>query len=132
MRSLGVRERLRFVGKRVQMLGEVLEKRDVFRGDRREFNQRRVYDANLAALLRYGRESLQRAPMMLEIFETERASATPSARKRIDWGTVTGVSPGYHQVRGKDSGDMLQGDNARAIGALLSVRLQEARRQTSD
>jgi hypothetical protein len=128
MRVLGLREKLRFVGKRVQLLGEALEKRDVFRGDRREFNQRKVYEANLAALLQYRRAALRSGPVALEIFGTERMFNKKSTQERVDWGAVAGASAAYHRVPGKDSGDMLQGDNAEPLAAILSLRLRHARR----
>ena len=121
-------ESLRFIGKRVQLLGEAIHERDLLRGDHREFNQRRVYDANLAALLLYERRSLRDRSVAFEIFGTARMFDKTLATKPVDWDAVAGGSVAYHKVLGKDSGDMLQGKNAKPLAGVLSARLRNAHR----
>ena len=128
IRGLGLRESLRFVGKRVQLLGEAIHQRDLLRADYREFNQRRVYDGNLAALLMYEWKSLRDGSVAFEIFGTARMFDKTSATERVNWDAVSGGSVAYHRVPGKDSGDMLQGTNAKPLAGVLSARLRSARR----
>jgi hypothetical protein len=126
MRGLPLGAQLKFVRGKLGIVGEALQKRDVFRGDRREFDQRRVNDANVTALLRYKHAPLSRI-VDIEIFTSGRRITAPSEYGRIDWNRITRGTARYHRVPGKDSGDMLQGANARALAVVLSSRLHHAR-----
>jgi thioesterase domain-containing protein len=128
IRAFGFREKVIFVGKKLQLLGEASQQRDLFRGDWREFYQHRVYEANLTALRRYKREPLRSVPAAFEIFATKSLFERPSKNVRLIWGPLAGGCAIYHQVAGKDSGDMIQGDNAKPLAAILSNRLQHVRR----
>jgi thioesterase domain-containing protein len=131
MRTLGFRQRVQIVRNKLQLVGEVIQKRDVFRDAYREFNQRRVYDANLRALRRYKHEPLPAGFMAVEIFVTERRVGRATRNLRVDWANLVSESTPFHQVPGKDSGDMLRGDNAKAVATLLSLRLQHARQEVN-
>jgi hypothetical protein len=126
MRGLPLGARLRFVRGKLGLVGEAMQKRDVFRGDRREFDQRRVNDANLTALLRYKHAPLP-GIVAIEIFTSGRRVTDPFDHGRVDWHRITRGAARYHRVPGKDSGDMLQGANARALAVVLSSRLHHAR-----
>jgi thioesterase domain-containing protein len=127
MRGLGVGERLHFIRDKFNVVGEAVQKRDVFRGNWSEFNQRRVYDANLDALRRYKHPPLYGNPVVFEIFQTDRPTRKPSAGTRVDWNALAGDSAIHHSVPGKDSGDMLSANNVHALATILAHRLACAR-----
>lgn len=105
--------------------------RDIFRGDRREFLQRRVTDTNLRAMHRHRHRPLEGRVVVVEIFASEPRFDGMSANARLAWNALSGTSVIYHRMPGKDSGDMLQGDNAKVLAALLSARLSDAGRETN-
>jgi amino acid adenylation domain-containing protein len=127
MRHMGFWNRLQFVRDKFVLFGEVVEKRDVFRGDRREFYQRRVYDTNLLALLRYKSKPMGGSAICTEIFSTSREDRKTTDKVQIDWTVIAGPSAPHHKMPGKDSGDMLQGENSKVLAASLADRLQLAR-----
>ena len=58
------------------------------------------------------------------IFRTARFDRAP-----VDlWTSLAGKSITYHSVPGKNSGDMMQGENAKTLATVLSTRLEQARR----
>jgi amino acid adenylation domain-containing protein len=128
MRGLALRDRMRFIRSKIQVVGEITRKRDVFRDARREFNQRRIYDANVAALLRYRHEPLKGGRIAFEIFGTESRYMALASSSRVDWLSLSRGAATYHPVPGKDSGDMLRGNNARQLAVLLRERLERANR----
>jgi thioesterase domain-containing protein len=127
MRSLGYRQRVQLVGSKLKIAAEIVHRRDLFRGDHRKFHQRRVSAANLRALRHYKYEPLRGGPEVMEIFRTGRFDRAPVGLG-VDWASLAGTPIKYHNVAGKDSGDMLRGENAAALASLLSNRLQQARR----
>ena len=65
---------------------------------------------------------------MLEIFgifETNRP-ARVNAQDCIDWREFWKGPIKHHEMPGKDSGDMLNGENARLLGGSLAHRLRSA------
>jgi thioesterase domain-containing protein len=125
MRVLGLRERMQFMRKKAQLLREAVDMRDLFRGDRREFFQRRVTESNFRAMRRHRFKPLQgRVPVF--IFASGERFDGMSVDARMAWDALSGTSVTYDRVPGKDSGDMLNGDNARVTAALLAVRLRDA------
>src|SRR5262245_28633313 len=95
----------------------------MFRGDPSEFNQVRVRETNFRAIARYKHKPLRYQDVVVEIFKSERDGKRPG---RVDWMALVGESTAQHRFRGRDSGDMLRGDNVRALAAALSSRLQNA------
>ena len=87
-----------------------------------------LIDSNLDALQRYKHATLKRGAISFEIFGTGRRVGKTTVNGRVDWRALAGDSAAYHKVPGKDSGDMLLGDNARALAAILSIRLARARK----
>jgi len=128
MRPLGYRQRVQSVGSKLKLVAEIVQKRDVFRGDHRQFHQRRVYAANLRALRRYKHEPLHGGPEIIEIFRSARRFNRAPIASGVDWASLAGKPVRYHDMAGKNSGDMLQGENGKALASLLSIRLQQARR----
>jgi hypothetical protein len=132
MQPLGFRQRAQFVHGKFRLVGKVIDTGDVLRGDRREFNEGRVRGANLRALLAYKHEPVKGGSVTIEIFGTARDRGNTARGARVDWSALTGGYTPYHRVPGKDSGDMLQGDNAKALATLLSARLRHAMRAGID
>ena len=129
MKRIGFRDRLQFVRGKAQLIGEALKMRDLFRGDRREFLQHRVTDTNLRAMLRHAHKPLKGGAMAFEIFVSEPRFDKMSVSTRVAWNALSGRPAEFHRMPGKDSGDMLSGNNAKALAILLSKRLQRARRK---
>jgi thioesterase domain-containing protein len=127
MRSLGYRERVQLVGSKLKLVAEIVDKRDLLRGDHRKFHQRRVSAANLRALRRYKHEPLQAGPQAVEIFRSGRFDRA-AVDLGVDWTSLAGKSIKYHSVPGKNSGDMLQGEHGKTLATLLSTRLEQTRR----
>jgi amino acid adenylation domain-containing protein len=125
MRSLGLSERLMYVPRKLRSLMASLMRTHGLKGTARELNQLEVYRANLRALDRYLRYPLEGRIAAIEIFETA-DTASPGRRSPNDWESDCPVVPQWHFLPGKDSGQMLMGENARVIASLLSERLRLA------
>jgi amino acid adenylation domain-containing protein len=95
-----------------------------FKSVHRELHQLEVYRANRLALRHYRRKPLRGGLRAFEIFESShpRNVATRSFRWETLW---HGVSS-RHRVPGRDSGDMLVGENVRVLAKLLKERLRVA------
>ncbi len=115
------------MGSKLKLVAEIIDKRDLLRGDHRKFHQRRVSAANLRALRRYKHEPLRGGLQALEIFRSGRLDRA-AVDLGVDWASLAGKSIKYHSVPGKNSGDMLQGEHAKTLAALLSTRLEQTRR----
>lgn len=87
-------------------------------------HQLEVYRANIMALDRYHRKPLKGLLRKLEIFQTQRLSNSQQQREP-EWSALWGSKVIRHLVPGKDSGDMLAGDNAKTLAAVLAQRLSE-------
>ena len=125
MRRLGVIDRVRYLASKFHLLSGLIGNSNTFKGAQRELNQIEVYRANLLALDVYRREPLDGRLRALEIFETTRPGRV-NVRDRIDWRALWNGPIKNHKVPGKNSGDMLSGENARVLGALLAQRLRLA------
>jgi hypothetical protein len=124
MRVLGPKERALFMLQKAKLLAEALQQRDLFRGDRREFLQRKVADTNLRAMLRHRNSALAGAVPAPEIFASEPRYDRMTESTRAAWNELAGIAVTFHRVSGKDSGDAIQGAHARTLAALLARRLQ--------
>jgi thioesterase domain-containing protein len=125
-RGLGLKERVQFLRDRARLLGQAVQAKDLFRGDRREFFQHRVANTNLRAIRRHKHQPLDGGTMLFEIFVSEPRFDRMPVSTRVAWNALSGTPVTFHRMPGKDSGDMLQGDNAKALAAVLSLRLQHA------
>jgi acyl-coenzyme A synthetase/AMP-(fatty) acid ligase/thioesterase domain-containing protein/acyl carrier protein len=121
MRRIGYRDRIRFVARMLRTLRGLIGERDRLKGTQRELNQIEVHRANVLARRRYQRKALNGRLRALEIFETKRPGREP-----FDLGGLWEGGTSRHLVPGKDSGDMLRGENVRVVAALLAERLRVA------
>ena len=122
MRRLGVIDRVKYLASKLHLLSGLIGNSSAFKGAQRELNQIEVYRANLLALDRYRRQPLNGRLRAFEIFETRRPGRV-KVRDGIDWQAFWDGPIQQHQVPGKDSGDMLSGENAHVLGALLAQQL---------
>src|SRR6185503_4131422 len=98
MRGLELAERARYIRGKLALVGESIRKRDVFRGNRHEFDQRRVYDANRGALLRYKHQPLTTGTGAIAIFGTEPRLSAPASASHVDWAALVGQSATYDRM----------------------------------
>jgi hypothetical protein len=84
-------------------------------------HQLAVFNASKIAGQKYQPKSLKGPLRALEIFVSEHPRK--NELKNFDWRTLWDGRIKFHQVPGKDSGDMLSGENAKVLGALLRERL---------
>lgn len=122
IRRLNRGERIKFIANKMYSLSLKLGDSTTFNAVRREIHQREVFKANKKASKRYRRKPLSQGPRALEIFETTRNIG----KKGFDWKSLCGDNPIRHHVPGKDSGDMVSGENARAFAELLARRMKAA------
>jgi thioesterase domain-containing protein len=123
--QLSTKARLKFVATKLRSVGASLTKRNRLKGVQRELNQIAVYNANLQALDHYQKAPIAGNLRKLEIFETGRGVRSRAA-KNSSWATLWPGPISFHTVPGKDSGDMISGNNARDLARLLSRRLRAA------
>lgn len=129
MRGFGIRDRMRFVRAKLSSLGQSAKNRDILSGDTREISQRKVYQANLDALLRHKPQPLVPGDMVFDIFQTKRRIDEEVLPYSVDWKNMAGLATCF-EMPGKDSGDMLQGENVKALATILATRLELARQQS--
>jgi amino acid adenylation domain-containing protein len=126
MIAMGAGERAHYLRRKMRLVVSAVRARDPLQSSRREFNQRRVYEANLEALLRYRAAPLRSPATALEVFSTERRLETGTHAPQVDWSTLTGIPAQSHRVPGMDSGDMLTGTNVKELASVISARLLHA------
>jgi thioesterase domain-containing protein len=124
MRGLDIGDRIKFVTHKIRSLSFKIGDRKAFWGVWREIHQLEVIRSNVRALDRYHRKPLNGRLRAVEIFETSHPRNTTAWS--FDWKTLWDGYPIRHHLPGKDSGDMLTGENAHAIGMLLVERLRAA------
>jgi thioesterase domain-containing protein len=122
MAGLTPAQRIKYLARKLRTLGGSVAKANAFKGAERELNQLEVYRANVLALDRYHRKPLVGRLRRVEIFET--GPAGPDAA--IDWQDYWTGEIVRHTMPGKDSGDMLSGDNAPIVAGVLAERLRQA------
>jgi len=125
MRRLGVIDRINYLASKFRALSGFVGNKNAFKGVDRELNQIEVYRANVLALDRYRRQPLNGRLRAFEVFETTRPGRV-KARDRIDWPALWKGPIKYHEMPGKDSGDMLNAENVRVLGASLAQQLRLA------
>jgi len=127
MATMAAREKWRYLIDKLRLAGRALIARDLPQSAQREIDQRRVYDANVAALRRYHVGELSSPSTAVEVFGTARMFEDGSQRPRVDWTKTMGAPILHHKVSGKDSGDMLE-SNAGSLADVLSPGLRRAHR----
>jgi thioesterase domain-containing protein len=117
------RQRIKFLLGRVRMVGQMVAQRDVFRGDRSEFYQDVVNQANLIAYQEYeprpygGRVVFFRA-------EGRRVSAHQD--RRLAWRQLITGDLDVQAVPGDDSGLMLAEPHVQSLARELKGRIERA------
>lgn len=124
MRGLKNGDYAKFIANKIRSL--IFKRRDSkrFKGVQRELHQLEVYQANRRALRHYHRKPLQGKLRTFEIFES--SHPRNFGMQRFNWETLWEGLASRHHVPGKDSGDMVSGENARVLATLLSQRLRAA------
>jgi aspartate racemase len=125
MRQLGATDRVSHLASKLRLLRGLIGNNNALKGAERELNQIEVYRANLLALDRYRRKPLEGRLRTLDILETRRRRKS-RAEEKLDWNVLWKGNTIRHLVPGKDSGDMLSGENAPAVAGLLGDRLRAA------
>jgi amino acid adenylation domain-containing protein len=125
LRWLDDRDRVRFIGTKIRSLSAMIKDSRTMRGVRREVHELAVFEASKLAGRKYYRRPLNGCLRSLEIFE----SAHPRNNNKewaVDWKPFWNGETIRHRMPGKDSGDMISGENARVLAALLAERLRAA------
>jgi len=117
------RDRIKYLPAKIHSLSRLFKDKYAAKGAQRELHQIEVYQANLRALDRYVRKPLVGPLGSLEIFEPERECRINSNDRPVNWSDLWKGTTITHRVAGRDSGDMLSGDNARLLAPLLAKRL---------
>jgi thioesterase domain-containing protein/acyl carrier protein len=125
LRNLDGPARRAYVRAKLNVVREIVARRDLFRGDRRELNAKAVYEANHAAGQCYVPGPY--AGNATIVFTDGRINV--GARNyRLDWLDLVpqGGSPRY--VPGRDTGDMLIPPNVYVLAARVNEWLEDAHR----
>jgi amino acid adenylation domain-containing protein len=122
MRGYAAWSRIKYLACKLPSLGDSMGNHNRFKGVARELHQIEVYRANAVALRRYHFRRLDINLRALEIFES--AHPRNTGEWLVDWKPFWNGEAVCHRVPGKDSGDMLSGDNARVLAAVLGQRLR--------
>ena len=123
-------ERLKFITSKIRTLGSRMRAPRRLLAVQRELHQREVYRANVAAFYRYLRRPLNGQLGALELFESMHPRNVNVATGP-DWDALWRGRTKRHRVPGKDSGDMMIGQNGQVLAALLAERLRAAFDQAS-
>jgi thioesterase domain-containing protein/acyl carrier protein len=129
MRSLNTGGRIKFLTHKIRSFRFKMRNRKAFRGVQLEIYQLEVIQANIRALDRYQRKPLNGRLRAVEVFESSNLRNTKE--DSFDWKALWNGHVTLHSVPGKDSGDMLNGKNARIIAQLLRDRLHAALKRES-
>jgi amino acid adenylation domain-containing protein len=124
MRDRNNYERAKFLTQKVLSLGRTLTNNKARRAVQREMHQLAVFNASRVAGRRYRLKRLDGPIRTLEIFVSEHPRKIEL--ERFDWTKLWEGNAVLHHVPGKDSGDMLSGENARVLGALLREQLKKS------
>jgi amino acid adenylation domain-containing protein len=122
--------RIKYLATKIRSLSRLFKDDYATKGVQRELYQIEVYRANLGAVDQYLPEPLSGPLTSLEIFDTEHDYKINSFGRPFDWGDLWKGSLIKHRVAGRDSGDMLSGDNARLLARLIVKRLRTIFSQT--
>jgi amino acid adenylation domain-containing protein len=129
MGNLDNRVRIKFITNKIRSLLVKTRNRKSLKGVQREFHQLEVYQANRQALRRYHPKPLAGCLKAFEIFES--CHPRNIAVRRFKWEALWEGVAVRHRVPGKDSGEMLSGENVGVLAPLLAKRLRSAFSQES-
>jgi thioesterase domain-containing protein len=124
LKQLNANERLKFISQKVRNISNFAKGDQQSYGLKREIRQLEVYGANLRALTQYKKPALAGRLRTLDIIETKKRHQRTST-EISKWSDLWQGSISLHAVPGKDSGDMISGENARAVAMLLKQGLRQ-------
>ena len=122
-RSRSGRERLKYLFERIKVVAEMAARRDLFRGDRREFDQHIVTNANLRAFHRYKARAYSGRAVL---FLAEAREVPSEDDPRLAWRRLLAGGAEIYTVPGHDSGSMLDEPHVRALAEQLKVCIELA------
>jgi amino acid adenylation domain-containing protein len=122
-RSRSGRERLKYLFERIKVVAEVAARRDLFRGDRREFDQQMVANANLRAFHRYKARAYSGRAVL---FLAEAREVPSEDDPRLAWRRLLAGGAEIYTVPGHDSGSMLDEPHVRALAEQLKACIELA------
>jgi len=123
MMALRGAARRAFIREKIATVYGMIVRRDIFRGDRREFYQHAVYAANRRAGRAYVPGSFS-GPTVLCL--TSGREIRGERNYRLDWLDLVPQAGAPRYVEGRDSGDMLNPPNVDALAGLVNLWLDEA------
>jgi len=123
-----LRERLRYVLKRLRLLTTILVQRDVSGGVREEFNLRVVTHANMLAFLHY---KPREYPGPVVFFRAEGRDVAPAADYRLVWRDLITGGLEVYNAPGHDSGGMLTTPHVQVLASQLKRCLDRAQASAS-
>jgi aspartate racemase len=117
------RQRIKFLLGRVRMVGQMVAQRDVFRGDRSEFYQDVVNQANLIAYQEY-----EPRPYggRVVFFQAEGRRVNAHQDRRLAWRQLITGDLDVQAVPGDDSGLMLAEPHVQSLARELKGRIERA------
>jgi pimeloyl-ACP methyl ester carboxylesterase len=125
MRGLDNGKRMQFIVKKIRNVSLNFGDSKAMRAVQREIHQLEVFKASKRAGERYYPKPIHGRLRAVEIFDTARSRNNPT-RKTIDWNALWNGQIRRHLMPGKDSGDMVSGENARVLAVLLAERMRAA------
>jgi hypothetical protein len=125
MKTLDIPARLNFLVKKLVSVGKSLAHKNRRTAFQREIYQLEVYQSNVRALDRYQKTPLTGDLGSFEIFETPKRRHKRGA-ELAKWSELSRAPVAVHEIPGKDSGDMISGQNASMLARCLSERLRLA------
>jgi oxalate---CoA ligase len=129
LRHLDGPARRAFVRAKLKLVREIILRRDLFRGDRRELHAKAVYEANHAAGQHYIPGPYAGAAIV--VFTEGRVTVGPR-NYRLDWLDLVPQCGAPRYVPGRDTGDMLIPPNVYTLAARVNDWLDDAHADTRD
>ena len=123
MSRLGMRQRIAYVLYRMRMFAVMITRLDPFRGDRSEFVQRVVTEANLAAHQQYQPRAYAGRVVL---FCAEGRRVSEDQDRRLAWGQLITGELSVHTLPGDDSGRMLMDPHVRILSQQFNAYVERA------
>jgi amino acid adenylation domain-containing protein len=117
------RQRLAYLRERLDVLKQMVVKRDVFRGNRQEFDSAVVRQANLAAVHRY---QPREYPGHVVLYLAEGRTVASEEDPRLRWSRLARGGLESHIVPGDDSGLTLVKPHVEVLAPLVKASLERA------
>jgi amino acid adenylation domain-containing protein len=118
--GLSGRQRLAYVRERLAMVGEIIVRRDLFRGNRTELNLAVVRQANLRAVHAYAPKEY---PGRITLFLAEGRTPASGEDPRLGWNQLARGGTEVYYVPGDDSGLALVRPNVEVLAPIIQACL---------